>query len=61
MVLHLRVDEPGDIAELVREQLRSMDADLPVFDVTTFEDELDASLGATARRPRSQGGSELSR
>ena len=45
MVLHVRVaGNPGEIARLVRDAVQQIDRDVPMFEVHTLADEVDAAL-----------------
>lgn len=45
MVLHVRVaTSPGDVVPRIREQVASIDPAIPMFDVHTLEDEMDAAF-----------------
>jgi len=56
MTLHMRFADPAGMAELVREQIRALDPKLGVFRVTTFEEQLDSSLGETRQVAAVSGG-----
>jgi len=56
MTLHMRFADPAGMAELVRQQIRSLDPMLSIFRVTTFEEQLDSSLGETRQAAAVSGG-----
>jgi ABC-type antimicrobial peptide transport system permease subunit len=45
MVLHVRVDgNPGEVVQRLREQVAALDPTMPMFDVHTLEEEMNAAL-----------------